>query len=334
MVFYAKSKRSEAEQLRKKLIALNIISCNYPVHKDEEHIYFPLVKNDATLDIVEFSSPRIVHKPRNLKEALSGVMNEEQMKNLIRGFDIIGSIVVIEILDEFKNLEKEIALAILKIHPNIKTICKRVGKHSTKFRTLPVEVIAGEKNLETIYTEHGVRMKVRVGDVYFSPRLGTERLRIADLVQDNEEIACLFAGVGPFALVIAKNKPCKIHAVEFNPIGVDLMTENLGLNKLKGQVLPILGDIDDVSLPLCDRVLMLAPKQAQDHLEKAFSITKPGGVIHFYQFANDVDPFTAAISKAEAVAKKLGKKIEVLHKQIVLPHSPRVSHVCIDFKVV
>ena len=44
-----------------------------------------------------------------------------------------------------------------------------------------LEFLAGADKTETEYKEHGCRFKVDVVKAYFSPRLSTERLRVAKL---------------------------------------------------------------------------------------------------------------------------------------------------------
>ena len=54
------------------------------------------------------------------------------------------------------------------------------------FRTRNLEILAGEDNTETEYKEFGCKFTVDVENAFFSPRLSTERERIANLIQDGE----------------------------------------------------------------------------------------------------------------------------------------------------
>ena len=54
---------------------------------------------------------------------------------------------------------------------------------------------------------------------FFSPRLATERLRVARAVGRGERVLCLFAGCGAEALIIAATTECeRVVAVEANAI--------------------------------------------------------------------------------------------------------------------
>lgn len=277
-----------------------------------------------------------MQKPRSLKEALQNFLSEEEFKKLVTSFDIIGDIAVIEIPYELEKKEKAIGGAILQVHRNVKTVCKKLGRHEGKFRVMPVKIIAGKKRkLETIYKEHGIQMKVKIGEVYFSPRLSTERLRIAERVKEGESIAGFFAGIVPFPLVIAKKKKCKIYSIELNPKAYELMQENIKMNKLKGEIIPILGDVREIvhNLPACNRVLMPLPKGGENFLEYAFLVCKKNGIIHFYQFAPDEDLFSQALISIDKTARKMHRKVRILNKKIVRPHAPRQSQIVIDFSV-
>jgi tRNA (guanine37-N1)-methyltransferase len=316
-----------AESVRKKLAERKLLDTRYGVQREKGHVYFPVRGAVAGFEIVEMDARKRERKPRSLKDALGNALSDEELENALSSFDVMGDIAVIEIPRNLEAKEKTIGEAILKVHRNVKTVCKKAGRHTGVYRTMPVEAIAGKPKTSTIYTEHGVKMRVDVGEVYFSPRLATERKRIANQVKDGETIAALFAGVGPFPLVIAKEKKVHIYAVELNPRAYELMLENIKMNKLKGVIEPVLGDVREIRLQKCDRVLMPLPKGGEDFLDVAFRTCKKGGIIHFYQFASEEDLYSDAIAKV----KEHGK-VEILDKRKVKPHAPRVWQVVLDFR--
>jgi tRNA (guanine37-N1)-methyltransferase len=168
----------------------------------------------------------------NLKDALKGKLTEEEFNHLKTSFDSVGDIAILEIDDEIKSKEKLIAETLLKLQKNIKVVCKKEGIHEGQFRTQKLKVLAGENRKETICKENGIQLKLDVENVYFSPRLSTERARIASLVKPKEEILCMFSGCGPYPVVILKNQQdVKITSIELNPTGVKYQRENIILNK-------------------------------------------------------------------------------------------------------
>ena len=80
---------------------------------------------------------------------------------------------------------------------------------------------------------HARMLYENVEKVYFSPRLATERLRIAKLVKKNESVLVMFSGSGAYPLVIAKNSnPNIIYGIEVNPIAHKYAEQNIFLNKI------------------------------------------------------------------------------------------------------
>lgn len=121
---------------------------------------------------------------------------------------------------------------------------------------------------------------------FFSPRLATERLRIADLVKDGETIINMFGGVGMFSIVAAKKKKCHVYNIDINPFAAKLCEENIRINKLKGTVESIEGDASDVIEKRLaekgDRVLMLLPERSDEFLQSATRALKQKGILHYY----------------------------------------------------
>ena len=137
----------------------------------------------------------------------------------------------------------------------------KTGDVSGKFRVPEFEVVYESKDrdfswvpkgfrplkaTETVHREHGCRFKVDPARAYFSSKLATERGRIRDMVQDGERILCLFAGVGPFAIVAARSRDVKVVGVEVNPDAVAFFRENVLLNKVEDKVEVVLGDAGEV----------------------------------------------------------------------------------------
>src|SRR4030042_1857665 len=108
----------------------------------------------------------------NLKQSLRGIIPEEDLVNVKSSFVMIGDIAVLEIPDEIKKYEKEIAEKVIEMHKNIKTVVKKSGTTSGIKRIRKVSHILGEKRTETIHTENGIKLKVDLNKVFFTPRLG------------------------------------------------------------------------------------------------------------------------------------------------------------------
>ena len=325
------------EKVRRELLAEGILSKEYPVLSEEDYLLFPVTKSYKDFEIVERNAEKRPKKYEKLKDALSGFLSESELDSVIGSFDIIGDIAIIEIPQNLAEHETRIGEALLEVHSNLKTVLKKVGPMEGKYRVRKVKRIAGEDNTIATYKESEVLMRFDVSKVYFSVRLSHERQRIAELVKPKEKILALFAGVGPFPLVIAKKrKDARIVAIELNPDAVYWMKKNIEKNKAKN-VVPVLGDARDVVMKkyqdFADRIIMPLPKEAHSFLDVAFAGAKEGATIHFYTFAGIEDPFGEALEKAEKAAKAAGVSVSVLTQRIARPYSADTVQVVLDLKL-
>jgi len=253
----------------------------------------------------------------------------------IPSFDIIGDIAVVEIPEGAK--EKDIAKLIVKNHPHVKTVLRKIGERKGKYRTRRFKKILGRET-ETEHKEYGCRFRMDVAKVYFSPREATERQRIAEQVKAKESVMVMFAGMGSFPVVIARKKPGveRVYAIEINPHAFKYMVENVRINKVGHRVIPVFGDVKRVSkkyFGLCDRVVMPLPKEGYKYLPEAFRCLKRRGTIHFYSYEHERELFKKSLETVKRNAKKMNKRVRIINKRKVLPYGPRVWKVCIEFEV-
>jgi len=272
----------------------------------------------------------------NLKEALKGKLTIVEFSRLKTAFDNVGNIAIIEIDEELEPKEKMIAQTLIDMHKPITTVVKKVGIHKGELRLQTVKILAGKKTKETIHKESACRLKLNVEKVYFSVRLGTERLRISKLIKPDEEVLVMFSGCAPYPCVLSKNSSAKhITGVELNKDGHEYGLENVRLNKVKNVDL-YHGDVRKVVPKLkkkFDRVLMPLPKSAEDFLDIALGTVKKGGTIHFYDFLHIDDIPKSALAKIRKACKIAGKRYKTLSWNKCGSHAPRTFRICVDFKV-
>jgi tRNA (guanine37-N1)-methyltransferase len=254
-------------------------------------------------------------------------LTKKEIYLIPRSYDVVGDILIFsEFPTELKKKEKLVGEYILNQHPRIRTVTRKSKSYSGKFRTPKLKVLAGEKNKETIHKENGVRIKVNPEKAYYSPRSGTERLRIAKQVKKDENILTMFSGVAPFPLTLAKHTKAKnIVGVEINPEGHKYGKENIKLNKFNNIKL-YKGDVKKVLPKLktkFDRIIMPLPKTSEQFIKLAKSKLKKKGTIHLYTFVKKED-FTKII-------KKYSKEFKVSLVKAGSP-SPGKFRVCLDMK--
>ncbi|MBT4870416.1 MAG: hypothetical protein HON47_02490 [Candidatus Diapherotrites archaeon] len=274
--------------------------------------------------------------PRNLKEALKGKLTKKEFEFAPKAFDSFGDIAVIEIPKELEKKKKLIGETLLEINPRFLTICSIESDHVGNYRVQKVKVIAGKKNLVATYKESAVTLKVPLGEVFFSPRLGSERLRIAQEIKKGEKIGCWFSGVGPYPVVFAKNSQMdSAVAIELNPVAHKYALENAKINKCEDKIEFVKGDVKKVYKKykkVFDRIAMPLPHTGYQFLEEAFFCIKPKGMIYFYEIVEKED-FKLPEGQIREAAKKQKRKIRIMRKRRVRQFSPTKEQVVFDIKV-
>jgi len=277
-------------------------------------------------------------KPKDIREALRGELTDEELAQL-RAFDIVGDVAVIKIPEKLLPKKRAIGQALMQVHTHLRTVLNQVGPVGGEFRTRELEVIAGEPSTEATHHESGCAFKTGLAQVYFSPRLAHERLRITKLVGRGEVVTNLFAGVGCYSIVIAKHSGAsKVYSIDKNPVAFNYMVENIRVNKVGDRVVPILGDARDVVenqlAGKSDRVIMPLPELARKFFDVALRALKPaGGVIHFYDFGQAPDIFSPSLEFARLAAAEKNFKVEMIGSRAIRSYAPRCHHIVLDLSI-
>lgn len=236
----------------------------------------------------------------SFEEILSKCVPKDIIPFVSKSFDIIGDIAIIELSPPAEKFEKTIAEALTQVHMSVRTVFSKAGPIVDSLRLRPLHLVLGENRSETIHKEHGCRFKVDVSKAFFSPRLSSEHKRIADQVVPGEVVVDMFAGVGPFSILIAKRLDnVAVHAVDANPTAAKLIEENARLNQVHDKITVWSGDAHKIVgkhlSRVADRVIMNHPSEAKNFLDDATQAIKwSGGTIHYYTFADGEDSETKA----------------------------------------
>jgi len=317
---YIRIPKKNGEKNRRELIELGVVDKNLKIRTENDDLLIPVIKHIEGYEIGIGDFEDVIIE-RSLAEILGFSPAYEQ----------IGDIAII---DRHQTQAQEVAQVLLKQN-RIKTVLQAETSVTGEYRTRSVSILAGERRTETLYRENECRYLLDLSKVYFTPRLSTERMRIADKIKDGDKVVDMFAGVGPFSILIAKKFPsAHIIAIDKNPDAISYMKENVKLNRVKnveireGDSRYALKDINDA-----DHVIMNLPHSAIEFLETAFGVLKNGGIIHFYAITHENDLFDGILKRIEAAAGLSGFLIVPLDKRIVRPYAPYQFNICIDFQV-
>lgn len=272
-----------------------------------------------------------------LKKALENVLTENESDELISAFDQIGEIIIVRIPDSLLSKKEIIGKTLLDEVKIVRSVFYQASAVEGEFRTRSLEILAGEDNTETEYREFGCRFTVDVKNAFFSPRLSTERERIANLIQNGEVMTNMFAGIGMFSITAAKKKKCTVYSLDINPVASKLCETNIGLNKLAGNIISINGDASEIIkeqlVDKSDRTLMVLPERSDEFLESAINTTKDGGIIHYYSHIHADKKTDAGKLSEEHYLKVTPVKSEILNSKIVRAVGPRFYQTVVDIKI-
>lgn len=328
---------------------LGLYNRDLKVQQVIEHVLIPLnrppsrqdledlKKNIQEFEVSTFNFVSREKRPQSLIEVLEGDLPPHLIASLPKSLDIIGEVAVVEVPPELEGHEKLIGEAILTIHKNVRVVLAKSGAISGPYRVRAFEVIAGKGGTETTYHEHGCAYRLDVAKVYFSPRLAYEHDRVSSQVKENEVVLDMFAGVGPFSILIAKShRRIKVYSIDINPVAIQYLKQNLTLNKVQNRVTPLQGDarnlVKEQLTGTVDRVIMNLPAEAIAYVDVACEALRPeGGIIHYYEIVAEPDPLEKAEEKFSEAVSKAGREIErFLPGRRVKPTAPHEWQVAID----
>lgn len=272
-----------------------------------------------------------------LKKMLLDVLPEEELQLLVGSFDVVGDIAIVIVPRELEHREDLIGRTILQSNAKIRVVAKRAGIYEGEFRTLPLQIIAGEKRKETVVREFGLTYMVNPETVYFSVRSGAERKRVATQVKDGEEVLVLFSGVAPYPLVISKFSKAKlIVGVEKNPTAHRYAQKNLEQNRKQNNIELYLGDASAVLERLkvsFDRVIMPLPKGGELFLGDVISVLKNQATLHFYQMKRKGE-FHQGVDVLQTALEDHNSSMESASIIRCGHCGPRTYRICVDARVV
>jgi tRNA (guanine37-N1)-methyltransferase len=293
-----------------------------------EIVFIPLVREPSAEDVcnvkaqyadAQFTQALFeerVMRPRNLAESLRGKIPDALLPSLPRSYDIIGEIGIVELFGELAQFSSIIGEGIMEINPHLRLVLRKSGQVSGTFRTREYETIAGEGDTETVHEEFSCLFCLDVTKVYFNPRLSHERMRVASQIKEGESVLDMFAGVGPYSILVAKTqRNSQIYSADINPEAFSYLKHNILLNRVADRVIPFLGDAGQLTETdlrgKVNRVIMNLPSESNRFLFAAVQALKQdAGIIHYYTFASRSDDLDQIRQSLRSTIEQCGRTVE------------------------
>ncbi|MHA1291567.1 MAG: class I SAM-dependent methyltransferase [Promethearchaeota archaeon] len=276
-----------------------------------------------------------------LKQNLKGLLSEEELSLLPRGFQTLGEAIIIKLNSKLLPQKTLIAKKCLELLPSIKSIYINLGKIEGTFRTPErIEFLAGENNPIVEHKENGIIYRFDITKIMFSKGNVNERKILATLVSDNEIIVDMFAGIGYFSLPIGKHsKAKKIYSIELNPVAYRFLVDNIKLNQLEKKIVPILGNSKEEVLKLsksgirADRVIMGVFPAPKNFIKEALALLKENGTIFHYEGIVSKNNYLDLFNEFKEITENEGYNCKIISKRFVKSYGPNLYHIVLDILV-
>jgi tRNA (guanine37-N1)-methyltransferase len=314
---------TEGEATRRALAERNLVDRDFEIASDDGALYIPVCDPDAVPDgyqVVEFDVAA-----REQQRTPADVLGFEP------SYERLGDIVILD--EEDEDRARTIADAVVASDLPVETVVNRASKVKGELRVRDWDVLVGEST-ETVHREYGCEFLLDISEVYFSPRLATERHRVAEQVAAGERAFDMFAGVGPFVVPFAK-RGAEVVGCDLNEAAVRYLRENARRNGVEDRVTAVHGDVREVAGDYegwADRVVMNLPHSADEFLDAAVTLAGDDCVVHYYDIQHEDDPFGPGVEALREAAEP-AYSVEVLTERIVRSYAPHELNVCVDVRL-
>ena len=314
---------AEGEATRRSLIGAGLLDHGLEIVEDDGWLYLPVTDAEAVAGRYEVTEREV--EPRDTQTLPGDLLAAEP------SYERIGDVVVLH--EDDPMAARRIAEAVMASDLPARTVLNRASAVKGTERVRDWDVLAGN-GTETVHTEYGCSFAVDLAEAYFSARLATERERVVSQVEPGEHAFDMFAGVGPFAVRLAR-AGATVVAVDVNPAAVEYLEANAERNGVADRVTAIEADVREVVTEYAgwaDRVVMNLPHSAAAFLDAAVTVAGDDCVVHYYDIGPEEDPYAAGEA---AVREAAGADYEVTveGRREVRSYAPGQVNVCLDVRL-
>ncbi|MFB6080962.1 MAG: class I SAM-dependent methyltransferase family protein [Haloferacaceae archaeon] len=316
--------REDGERTRTRLAEAGVLDADHDIVAADGHLYLPVEDADAV--------PADLDVRRHEVPARPGQRTPDDLLGWEPTYERIGDVVALDEADPER--ARAAAEAVMESDLPAATVVNRASPVRGDLRIREWDVLAGD-GTETVHREYGFEYLVDIAEVYFSPRLATDRHLVAERVEEGEFAVDMFAGVGPFAIPFAA-AGAEVVAVDLNPAAVRYCRENARRNGVADRVTAVEGDVRAVAdeyADVADRLVMNLPHSADEFLDAALVLAGDDCTVHYYDIRNEDDPFgpgRRAIADAAATA---GYDATVTDERVVRSYAPHELNVRLDVRL-
>jgi len=316
--------REAGELARKQLEAADLLDRSHDITHEDGSLYIPVTDPAAAeregYEVVAHDAPR-----RETQTTPADLLGFEP------SYERIGEAVVID--EDDPERARELADALVASDIPVRTVLNRASKIQGRKRVREWDVLVGE-DTEVLHREYGCEFALDLAEVYFSPRLATERHRVTRQVAAGERAFDMFAGVGPFAIPFAR-EGATVVATDINETAIAYLRENAQRNGVADRVTAIHGDVADIAPDYegwADRLVMNLPHSADAFLDSAVTLAGEECTLHYYDITHEDDRFGPG-ERAIRAAAEPDYEVTVERTRTVRSYAPHEYNVVLDVRL-
>ncbi|MFB6173565.1 MAG: class I SAM-dependent methyltransferase family protein [Halobacteriales archaeon] len=312
--------RAAGEQTRQALADRGLLDEEHAITAEDGSLYIPVSDAAAVPDEYETVERDLPRRETQTPPA--------DLLSFDPSYERLGGIAIVD--EDDPGRARELADAIVASDVPVETVLNRASEIRGTERVREWEVLAGS-GTRTVHREYGCEFAVDLAEVYFSPRLATERHRVVEQATAGERAIDMFAGVGPFAVPLAK-RGATVVASDVNPTAVDYLRENARRNGVADRVTAIQGDARDIVGEYgewADRLVMNLPHTADEFLPTAVALAGADCTVHYYDIQNEADPYEPG-ERAIRAAAEPEYEVSVDTRRTVRSYAPHELNVVLD----
>jgi tRNA (guanine37-N1)-methyltransferase len=320
--------REDGEATRQRLAEADLIDQEFGIEVVDGDLFMPVTDPDAVpADLTVTRRDVSARTPQRTPADLLGYEPT---------YERLGDVVLVD--EDDPETAREIADAVMASDIPVRSVLNRDSKVKGETRVRDWEVLADEGEdrppTETLHREYGHEFAVDVAEVYFSPRLATERNRVVEQVEPGEHVLDMFAGVGPYAIPMASTGAAVV-ACDLNPDAIEYLRENAARNGVADRITTHVGDVRELTdeyADWADRLVMNLPHTAAEFADAAVAFAGDSCVIHLYDIQHEDGPFERARTALEDAAGD-EYRVTVLEERVVRSYAPHELNVCLDARL-
>ncbi len=312
--------RSAGESTRNRLAELGLLAEQWDLDADDGYVFVPVTDPEAVpadLTVVSHEAPK-----RSTQTMPADILGEPP------SYERLGELAIID--EDDPDRAEAVAEALWNADLPIASVLNRASKIKGEMRTRDWEVLRGSST-ETVHREYGYEFALDVADVYFSPRLATERQRVVQQVDAGEQVFDMFAGVGPFVIPIADHGASVI-GTDINESAIDFLRDNARRNGVEESVTGVVGDVRTVAEEYAnwaDRIVMNLPHTTDQFLDAAVTLARDRARIHYYDIQHESDPYSPGEEAIRDTAEPT-YEVSVQTRHEVRTYAPHEVNVVLD----